>query len=107
MRKVAAVTIAAGLLCPGVARAEGAISCGGAALLGAAQLVCSHVAPRQPTQFCTFTWTLMASSGKPTVVDGSFMLPPGASNVQVYQGSGFQNALSNPIVLCQGRKTGG
>ena len=32
------------------------------------------------------------------------MLPPGASNVTVYQGSGFDSALSDPIVICRGGK---
>ncbi|MFW8740916.1 hypothetical protein [Mesorhizobium japonicum] len=31
-------------------------------------------------------------------------LPPGAANVTVYQGSGFDSALSNPIVICRGDK---
>jgi hypothetical protein len=42
-----------------------------------------------------------------TVVSGSFLLAPGISNDAVYQGSGFSYALSNPIVLCQGRKSAG
>jgi len=32
------------------------------------------------------------------------LLAPGISNDVVYQGSGFSYALSNTIVLCQGRK---
>lgn len=43
-------------------------------------------------------------AGDQKVAAGSFMLPPGASNVQVYQGSGFDSALSNPIVICRGNK---
>ena len=40
----------------------------------------------------------------PQLVQGAVTLPPGASNVQVYQGSGFARAIAPPIVLCQGRK---
>ncbi|MGN6548495.1 MAG: hypothetical protein ACTHJ3_01165 [Pararhizobium sp.] len=83
------------------ALAEGAVSCGGMAMLGAAQLLCNHVAPRAPTQLCTFKWSLLTSDGEPKTVEGSFLLPPKATNVQVYSGSGFDRALSNPVVLCQ------
>ncbi|MER9841947.1 hypothetical protein NKJ59_11975 [Mesorhizobium australicum] len=58
----------------------------------------------QPPQFCTFSWDLHTMAGDQKVAGGSFMLPPGASNVQVYQGSGFDSALSNPIVICRGNK---
>jgi hypothetical protein len=37
------------------------------------------------------------------VVSGTFLLPPGASNVTVYQGIGFAHAQSDPIVMCQGK----
>jgi hypothetical protein len=33
---------------------------------------------------------------------GSFLLPPGAANVQVYQGAGFDRSMSDPIVICRG-----
>ena len=50
----------------------------------------------------TFSWALHTTAGEQKIVEGSFSLPPGASNVQVYQGSGFDSALSNPIVICRG-----
>ncbi|MBZ9755392.1 hypothetical protein LB524_08850 [Mesorhizobium sp. ESP6-5] len=99
---IAAVTALIG--CPGAAAAKDAVSCGGAAMLGGAQLNCSHVETKAPPQFCTFSWDLHTMAGDQKVVEGSFMLPPGASNVQVYQGSGFDSALSNPIVICRGNK---
>ncbi|HVW57594.1 MAG TPA: hypothetical protein VHC00_18100 [Rhizobiaceae bacterium] len=77
------------------------------AMLGGAQLVCSHVAPKAPTQFCTYSWSLHSTEAGQQIVEGSFMLPPGAKNVTVYQGSGFDSAYSNPIVLCRGRKDHG
>jgi hypothetical protein len=43
-------------------------------------------------------------AGDQKVVEGTFLLPPGAANVTVYQGSGFDSALSNPIVICRGDK---
>jgi len=100
--KIAAV--AALLVYPGIAFANEAVSCGGAAMLGGAQLNCSHVKPAAPPQFCTFSWDLHTTAGDQKVVEGSFLLPPGASNVTVYQGSGFDSALSNPIVICRGNK---
>ena len=87
------------------ARADQAVSCGGAAMAGGAELMCSHVQPAAPPQFCTYGWALMTTAGALTTVQGSFLLPPGASNQAVYQGYGFNSALSNPIVLCQGRKS--
>ncbi len=86
--------------------APSAVSCGGAAMLGGAQLLCSHVEPKAPAQLCTFSWALMTTDNVSKVVDGSFLLPPGASNVAVYQGTGFNSQLSGPIVLCQGKKGG-
>ena len=93
------------LLAGGSVRAENAVSCGGFAMLGGAQLACSHVAPKQPTQFCTFSWTLMTLTNTMSTVTGSFMVPPGTTNATVYQGAGFNAAMSNPIVLCQGKKS--
>lgn len=69
-----------------------------------AQLNCSNVEPQAPPQFCTFSWALHTSAGDQKIVEGTFMLPPGASNVTVYQGSGFDSALSDPIVICRGNK---
>jgi hypothetical protein len=88
----------------GPAHANSAVSCGGAALLGGAQLLCSHVKPQAPAQLCTFSWALATSTNQTQVVQGSFLLPPGASNVQVYQGGGFTHAMSGPIVMCQGKR---
>ena len=97
----------AAVLLPGPAVAGGAaFSCGGFAQLGGAQLLCSHVDPAASTQICTYSWTLAGAGGSPSVVQGSFMLVPGQSNVTVYQGNGFAYALATPVVLCQGRKTG-
>lgn len=89
----------------GAASAAQAVSCGGAAMAGGAELMCSHVQPTAPPQFCTYSWTLMTAAGALSNVQGSFLLAPGASNQPVYQGYGFTSALSNPIVLCQGRKS--
>jgi hypothetical protein len=80
------------------------VSCGGAAMAGGAQLLCSHLDPGGTAQLCTYTWALTTMTNATQVVEGSFLLPPGANNVTVYQGSGFANALSNPIVMCQGKR---
>lgn len=103
----AVAAVASGLI--GVAASHSALarpafSCGGAALLGGAQLMCSHVDPKAPAQICTFSWALATSASQVQVVSGSFLLPPGASDVQVYQGAGFARAMSEPIVLCQGKR---
>lgn len=95
------------LLAPSGALASPAFSCGGAAMMGGAQLLCSHVDPKAPTQFCTFSWTLFNPAAGATVVSGSFLLTPGTQNLSVFQGSGFAYALSSPIVLCQQRKSRG
>lgn len=84
--------------------ASPAFSCGGFALLGGAQLLCSHVDPDAPAQTCTFSWSLLTSDSKVNVVTGSFLLPVGVQNETVYQGSGFNGTLTSPVVLCQGRK---
>jgi hypothetical protein len=86
------------------ALAKTIVSCGGAALLGGAQLLCSHVDPREPPQLCTFSWALATPSNQTQVIQGSFLLPSGASNVEVYEGAGFVHAMSEPIVLCQGKR---
>lgn len=99
---------AAFLLMAGQASAGGkGVRCAGAAMMGGAQLVCSHVAPKAPAQFCTYSWSLHSAERGQQIVEGSFMLPPGAKNVTVYRGSGFDSAYSNPIVLCRGRKDRG
>jgi hypothetical protein len=105
-RALRAVLLASALLNAPGAVAATAFSCGGAAMMGGAQLVCSHVDPKAPAQFCTFSWALMSTAAGATVVSGSFLLTPGVANLSVYQGSGFAYALSNRIVLCQQRKSG-
>lgn len=101
--KAAAVLLVLALVGTGPALAAPAFSCGGFAMLGGAELACSHIDPEAPTQICNFSWALMGANGQ-SVVQGSFLLSPGMTNVAVYQGSGFSYALSSPIVLCQGSK---
>lgn len=100
---VAGLSVAMGV--SGAASAAPVVSCGGAAMAGGAELLCSHGQPTAPPQFCTYSWALMTTAGALSTVQGSFLLPPGASNQPVYQGYGFNSALSNPIVLCQGRRS--
>ncbi len=96
------------LLHAGASQAEATqpVVCGGAAMQGGAQLMCSHTDPDKPTQFCTFSWDLMRSDNSSQIVEGSFLIPPDAANVQVYQGSGFASQITAPIVLCRGKKSG-
>lgn len=82
------------------ALARPAFSCAGFALLGGAQLVCSHVDPDAPPQTCNFSWSLMSGSGQ-SIVTGAFVLAPGVTNATVFQGSGYSSTLTSPIVLCQ------
>ena len=49
-------------------------------------------------------WALATPANQIQVVNGSFLLPPGSSNVQVYEASGFARASSEPIVMCQGKR---
>ncbi|MGI3899604.1 MAG: hypothetical protein ACRYGP_32400 [Janthinobacterium lividum] len=100
-----AALVLALVMAPLPALAAPPFTCGGFAQLGGAQLLCSHVDPKAPTQICTYSWTLAATNGAPSVVQGSFMLTPGQANVTVYQGNGFAYPLGTPVVLCQGRKT--
>lgn len=88
---------------PVASRADGAVSCGGVAMAGGAEIVCNHVVPTAPPQFCTYSWALVTPAGATSVVQGSFLIAPGMADDAVYQGFGFASALSNPIVLCQGR----
>ena len=89
---------------PSPAFAKMVVNCGGAALAGGAQLQCSHVDPTSPAQLCTYSWALATMANGTQVVGGTFLMPPGSSNVTVYQGSGFSHAMSNPIVMCQGKR---
>jgi hypothetical protein len=69
---------------------------------GGAQLICSHIDPTAPPQSCSFFWSLMSTDDTTSVVQGTFLLEPGTSNAIVYQGFGFNMALANPIIICQG-----
>lgn len=102
--KTRILALAMAMLWAGPSIAGPAFSCGGFALLGGAQLLCSHVDPDASAQTCTFSWSLLTSEGKVNVVTGSFLLPVGVQNETVYQGSGFNGTLTGPVVLCQGRK---
>jgi hypothetical protein len=82
------------------------VSCGGAAMLGGAQLNCSHLDPKKPSQLCNFSWTLLLPNNVSQVVSGSFLLPQGANNTIVYQGSGFTGSLTMPVILCQDQRRG-
>jgi hypothetical protein len=84
--------------------ARPAATCAGIAMLGGAQLICSQTDPHAASQFCNYSWALVTSANVTQVVQGSFLLPTGASNIQIYQGSGFDRASSNPIVLCHGER---
>jgi hypothetical protein len=108
-RSVAMPRLIAGimaLLASTPAVAKTIVSCGGAALLGGVQLLCSHVDPTAPAQVCSYSWALATPANQTQIVEGTFLIPPGTSNLMVYQGSGFSRALSEPIVLCQGRRGG-
>lgn len=96
--------VAAPLLAACPAAAAPAFSCGGFAMAGGAEMLCSHVDPKAPAQVCTYSWTLLTAANAANVVSGSFLLPPGVANAIVYQGSGFTGALSPPVILCQGRR---
>lgn len=87
---------------PVAAEAAPAYACNGAALAGGAQLLCSHVDPKAPAQNCNFSWALRGSDDATSVVQGTFLLAPGSSNVVVYQGFGYDSALSGPVVVCEG-----
>jgi hypothetical protein len=80
------------------------VNCGGAALLGGAQLICSHIVATAPPQLCTFSWALATADNQTRVISGSFLIQPGVANLQVYQGAGFAHAMSEPIILCQGKR---
>ena len=103
MKRFLAPALAAALIIPTAVEAAPVYACGGAALAGGAQLLCSHVNPKAPAQSCSFSWALMTTDNTTSVVQGTFLLEPGTSNAVVYQGFGFSSALGNPIVICQGK----
>lgn len=105
MRKLFRMTVGCLIASVGTASAAAPFSCGGFALLGGAQLLCSHVDSHAPTQMCTFSWALTTLDGMPIVQQGSFVLPPGSVNATIYQGSGYAGELSTPIVLCQAKRS--
>ena len=74
---VAAMALVAGLGPAAPAEAASAVSCGGAAMQGGAQLVCSHVDPEAPPQLCTFSWALITDANVIDTVTGSFLDPAG------------------------------
>lgn len=102
MKRLLASVLAGALLIPATVEAAQPYACGGAALAGGAQLICSHVDPTAPPQSCNFFWSLMTTDDTTSVVQGTFLLEPGTSNAIVYQGFGFNMALANPIITCQG-----
>ena len=84
------------------AGAASPVSCGGAAMQGAGP---QDKVVRELKELCNFSWALITTANVSRIVEGSFLLPPGAANLQVYQGAGFSSAASQPIVMCQGRKS--
>jgi hypothetical protein len=102
MKRFLAQALAAALILPTAVEAAQPYACGGAALAGGAQLLCSHIDPTASPQSCNFFWSLMSSDDTTTVVQGTFLLEPGTSNAVVYQGFGFNMALANPVISCQG-----
>lgn len=94
--------IAAALIAPTHSEAGSAYGCGGMALAGGAQLLCSHVDPKAPSQSCNYSWALMTTENVTSVVQGTFLLPRGASNQVVFQGFGYEAPLASPIIVCEG-----
>jgi hypothetical protein len=88
-----------------VAVAKSAVSCAGAVVAGGAQLLRSDVGSDTPAQLCTFSWALETiQANQPEIVTGSVLMPPGSSNIEVYQGAGFARAMSEPIVPRHGKR---
>ena len=74
-------------------------NCAGDVMMGGAELMCS-LPVKSPPQLCTYSWALTTADNEPKVVNGSFLLPPGVANMQIYEAFGFNNEMSPPIVLC-------
>lgn len=100
-----ALTVTLGLSAMTPASARTIVQCAGAAMSGGAQLVCNHLVPTAPAQLCTYTWALATMDNVTQVVTGTTLVPPGANNMTVYQGSGFAHAMGEPIVMCQGKRS--
>jgi hypothetical protein len=80
-------------------------NCAGAVMLGGAQLMCSLPA-KEPPQLCTYSWALMTTDSQTKIINGSFLLPSGVANMQIYQAFGFNSELSPPIILCDRKHDG-
>jgi hypothetical protein len=102
MKRLLWCALTAALVIPAAAQAAQPYACGGAALAGGAQLICSHTDPTAPPQSCNFFWSLMSTDDTTSVVQGTFLLEPGTSNAVVYQGFGYNMVLANPVITCQG-----
>ena len=75
--KVLGQTFAVALIIPTGVEAAQPYACGGAALGGGAQLICSHIDPTAPPQSCNFFWSLMTTDDMTSVVQGTFLLERG------------------------------
>ncbi len=104
IKTIPALAAGFALLAASPALGKSIVSCGGAVLLGGVQLLCSHVDPVAPAQVCSYSWALATPANQTQIVQGSFLIPPRTSNLMVYQGGGFVRAMSEPIVLCQGKR---
>jgi hypothetical protein len=72
MKMLLARALAAALIIPTAVEAAQPYACGGAALAGGAQLICSHIDPTAPPQSCSFFWSLMSTDDTTSVVQGRF-----------------------------------
>ena len=105
--RAGALALAMLALSSGAARAESPFRCVGFAQAGAAEILCSHTDPEAPPQTCSFSWTLMATANRPSVVSGSFLLVRGVTNSVVYQGSGVADPRGHPVGVWPGPHGGG
>jgi hypothetical protein len=87
------------------AAAKSPVTCAGAVMMGGAQLMCSHTDSEAPPQICTYSWDLQLMDLTTKVIEGSFLIQPGVTNMQIYQGSGFNQQVTGPIVMCQAKKS--
>jgi len=96
MKRFLAQALAAALIMPTAAEAAQPYACGGAALAGGAQLICSHIDPTAPPQSCNFFWSLMATDDTTSVVQGTFLLEPGTSKRRGLSGLRLQHGARKP-----------